>query len=367
MELEAANTGAPSNNLRSVLDEVRDRIAEHRGQNIGEQNTKLTLINPVLRALGWNVENLEEVRHEFRRVPRDKPVDYALMLSRTPRMFVEAKGLDENLGDRRWENQIIGYAMVAGVEWVVLTNGDEYRLYNAHAPVPVEGKLFRQVKISDDQRAAEEALLLLTKEQIKGNTLTALWHEDAVNRKVGEAVEALFSPEPSPWLVRRLSNELEGVTQGDVRSALARARIRLDFPGGEQPLPPPVSEPPILPPVSKRGKQKRTPTPDDVRAVTVRQLIDARLLEPPVELTRTYKGVELSGHIERDGRVSFGDTAYNSVSVAAGMARASVIGAPPGRKYPQTNGWTFWRFHDRDGQVRELNVLRERLAKMNRG
>ena len=36
----------------------------------------------------------------------------------------------------------MGYAIVAGVEWVVLTDGNEYRIYNTHAPVPVAEKLF---------------------------------------------------------------------------------------------------------------------------------------------------------------------------------------------------------------------------------
>jgi hypothetical protein len=31
---------------------------------------------------------------------------------------------------------------------------------------------------------------------------------------------------------------------------------------------------------------------------------------------------------------------------AGGMARKSMIGAPEGRPYPQTNGWTFWQFRD---------------------
>jgi hypothetical protein len=73
----------------------------------------------------------------------DNPVDYALMLDRKPVLIVEAKGMRENLEDRRWAGQILGYAVVAGVEWVVLTNGDEYRIYNSHAPVPVQDKLFR--------------------------------------------------------------------------------------------------------------------------------------------------------------------------------------------------------------------------------
>ena len=200
------------------------------GAHIGEQNTKATLINPVLRALGWNVEDLEDVRHEYRRRPSDRPVDYALMLARTARLFIEAKALDESLDDTRWSNQIISYATVAGVEWVVLTNGDEYRIFNAHAVVPVERKLFRTVRISEDVDAATDALLLLSKERTRGNSLTELWKAYSVNETVKEAVEKLFTPEPSQWLVRRLARDLDGLTEGDVRAALGRAGITLDFP-----------------------------------------------------------------------------------------------------------------------------------------
>ncbi len=33
---------------------------------MGEQDTKAALISPVLRALGWDVEDVEQVRHEYR-------------------------------------------------------------------------------------------------------------------------------------------------------------------------------------------------------------------------------------------------------------------------------------------------------------
>ncbi len=88
-------------NLEATLATVRDRIGKYRGQVIGESNTKSVLIEPVLRALGWDVEDLDEVRREYRRKPSDNPVDYALFLLRTPRLFVEAKALKENLNDDR--------------------------------------------------------------------------------------------------------------------------------------------------------------------------------------------------------------------------------------------------------------------------
>lgn len=368
-EFQQAEAEQQRSQLRAVLREVADRIDRHRGSNIGEQNTKLALINPVLRTLGWDVEDLEDVRSEFRRAPSDKPVDYALMLARTPRLFVEAKALDENLEDRRWANQIVSYATVAGVEWVVLTNGDEYRIYNAHALAPVEEKLFRIVQISEDLDAAAEALALLAKEQVRENSLTGLWQAYSIDRRVKAAVDALFLPEPSPWLVRRLAKDLEGLTNGDVRDALVRARVMIDVPAQELPrssrrvVPErqesEIGHQPVLQPAART---RRVPTSVAVQNVSVKQLIEEGLIETPLELTAPYKGHELSARIEAGGRVwCLGET-YDSVSLAAAMARRSVIGAPPGRKYPQTNGWTFWRFKDADGRLRELTVLRERLV-----
>lgn len=131
--------------LADVLAQIRNRIARHQGARVmNEQNTKAALVEPVLRALGWSVEDVDEVIHEYKRKRADKPVDYALLILRTPRLFIEAKALGQNLDDRKWANQIMGYASVAGVEWVVLTDGDQYRIYNSHATVPVEQKNLSQ-------------------------------------------------------------------------------------------------------------------------------------------------------------------------------------------------------------------------------
>jgi hypothetical protein len=156
---------AGADGLRRALVDVAERIERHRGARIGEQNTKAALIVPVLRALGWDVEDLDEVHLEYRFKSPDKPVDFALMLQRKPVLFIEAKSLDEDLNDRRWASQIVSYAAVAGVEWVVLTNGDGYRIFNAHAPVDIDQKLFRTVQISRDASETADALRLLTKDE----------------------------------------------------------------------------------------------------------------------------------------------------------------------------------------------------------
>ena len=159
------------NDLRETIKRCSERLDRHRrpNQRVGEQNTKVMLVEPVLQALGWDLFNPEEVNREYRRRGTDNPVDYALLLLRTPRLFVEAKGLGENIDDPRWANQTISYAAVAGVEWVALTDGAQWRIYNAHAPVPIEDKLFRKVDVAQDPDGASELLQLLSK-RICGRT-----------------------------------------------------------------------------------------------------------------------------------------------------------------------------------------------------
>jgi hypothetical protein len=50
--------------LKAALAQVRTRIAQHRkSRQLNEQNTKATLIDPVIRALGWDLEDLEDGDH----------------------------------------------------------------------------------------------------------------------------------------------------------------------------------------------------------------------------------------------------------------------------------------------------------------
>ncbi|MBI1788253.1 MAG: type I restriction enzyme HsdR N-terminal domain-containing protein [Acidobacteria bacterium] len=136
MEQTTAKVEATVNVIRTKIRQVRER-----NDPIGEQNTKAVLIDPLLAALGWDLQEIDEVCREYRHKPQDNPVDYALLFNGIEVLLVEAKSLEKNLSDRKWISQNISYAAVAGVKWCVLTNGDEYRIYN-YTPSPMSTKSF---------------------------------------------------------------------------------------------------------------------------------------------------------------------------------------------------------------------------------
>lgn len=350
------------NDLASAVASVRDRIARYRGQAIGEENTKTALIDPVLRALGWDLEDLDEVRHEYRRKAGDNPVDYALFLLRTPRLFVEAKALGENLADHRWANQFIGYAGVAGVAWVAVTDGNEWRIYNAHATVPIEQKLFRRVVIADEPDA-EQTLALLSKAQLQDNQIEALWKSDFVDRQVRDVLQQLFMPEPDASLVRLVRSKATGLSPSEVRASLGRLRATFDFPvvaaappaeagrGTKQPAAGPTPEP------EPGSRQIGQGTP--WRNVSLADLVGAALIRLPFDIEHAYKGTVLTARIEAADRISFAGSAYPSLSLAGSVARRSAAGASFSREYPPTNGWTFWQYRRADGTLGYVDELRK--------
>ncbi|MBU1702316.1 MAG: type I restriction enzyme HsdR N-terminal domain-containing protein [Candidatus Eisenbacteria bacterium] len=351
--------------LKEALDQVRSRIARHSGsRQLNEENTKATLVEPVLRTLGWDVEDFEEVQREYRRRSRDKPVDYALLVLRVPRLFIEAKALGQNLEDRRWANQIMGYAAVAGVEWVVLTNGDEYRLYNAHAPVAVEDKLFRTIRVTQEQSPAEETLGLLSKSRMEENRIAVLWNAHYVDKQVHIAIENLFATDTDAGLIRLIKKQTPNLSPKEIRASLARARLQLDFPVET------ISGTSSGKATDRHRKSRNVSSEPKIGkppvGISVRNLIEAGLIRPPLDLERTYKDRLLTAQIRNDGQISCLGETYDSLSNAAGMARASIIGTRPGRKYPQTNGWTFWRFKDADGQLKEMDYLRQECLERKR-
>jgi len=349
-------------NLHQTLAEVRARIDQYQGKGIGEQNTKAILIDPVLRALGWDREEYEEIVLEFKRKSMENPVDYALMLQRTPRLFIEAKPLDGSLNDPKWAGQIMSYATIAGVQWVVLTNGNEYRVYNSHAPVPVEQKLFKTALISEGDDDVADLLQLLSKERMAQDLISSMWKAHFVDQQVRSAMERLLKPDPDHGLIRLVRKHLPNLGPAEIRDGLVRMEVRFDFPSPPTPaVPAVVASAPNARARAPKAEKAAGPAGTPWRNVTMTDLLADGSLRPPVDVQKTYKGRLLTGRIESDGQVSFAGRRYDSLSTAAGHARKSVIGSQDGRPYPQTNGWTFWHFLDSDGSWQELDLLRRRF------
>ncbi|MGI8854328.1 MAG: hypothetical protein ACR2JW_01125 [Thermomicrobiales bacterium] len=348
--------------LHEVLAQVRARIERSKSLHLNEQNTKASLIEPILRALGWDTEDFEEVHREFKPKSADNPVDYALFLVRSPRLFIEAKALGQDLNDRRWANQIMGYASVAGVEWIVLTDGDEYRIYNSHAAVPVEEKLFRRVHVSEGEDSpVEQTLSLLARDSIQKDEIGMLWQAYFVDWKVRTAIERLFAQNPDPAIVSLIAERVRNLSKDDITASLGRAHIRFDFPAVPDLIPLHVPKNDMI------LSTQREISPSSTKrwyGVSVTELIASGIVKPPMQLEHNRGEHRLIAQLEPDGRISWQGNVYPSLSAAGGAALTSIIGHNSKGGKRATDGWEFWCFRDADGSLKEIDVLRQRYLVM---
>jgi len=170
---------------------------------VGEENTKAVLVEPMLQALGWDTHDLDEVQREFRYKSQDNPVDYALLVSAKPRLFVEAKSLGRDLGQHKWRIQAVNYANTSGVEWCVLTDGNFWQVYKSNAPGDLDQKLFLETWLySADGRTPPYGpgyvLSLLARDKLAEKQIEMLWQALNVDRRGREALLALIeTPDPS--------------------------------------------------------------------------------------------------------------------------------------------------------------------------
>jgi Restriction Enzyme Adenine Methylase Associated len=362
--------------LLDTIKQCAERLDRYRrpSQRVGESNTKAGLIEPVIAALGWDVLDPDEVHREYRRRPADNPVDYALLLSRTPRLFIEAKGLGENIDDPKWANQTISYAAVAGVEWVALTDGAEWRVYNAHAPVPVEQKLFRAVRVGEDVEGAFELLALLSKDNLRDNRLQELWRGFFVDRQVHAALDELFNAgEPARDLVALVAKRVPDLPRADVRASLVRARAAFDFPtpsllvtpttpatsaaaASPAPAPAPTGTP-------QRPRIGYTPVSGTERRLTLRDVIASGRLQAGGRIETDYMGQRHTAELLADGQVSFQGKTYRSLSSAGIAVKEAIRGPGIPDSVRATDGWAFWRATDaKASDTTTLKVIRQRAA-----
>jgi len=335
--------------LKKVVAETKKKIVKYKMQNIGEANTKSTLISPLLVVLGWDVCDLEHVKMEYKGNAQDNPVDYALMILGKPRLFIEAKGIGEDLSHRKWIGQILGYATVAGVRWCLLTDGDEYRIYNAAAPVDASKKLLGKIKISeDDEDDIVKFLNTISRVSLenKNNCLDEWWKVDRNDRSVKGIVEDLLNGADSR-IVRMISKQT-GLDKKDVTESLIRLNFNIDLSEGlvTQPIKDTSKQQPVV-------KQKHT-----VYSVKVDELISSGVISTPAKLYGTYKKTMLHAVLLDDGYIEFQGHKY-AISKSSCVASGTVNNGTEA----SINGWDFWKISDGNGGSNSLSEIRDKYMK----
>ncbi len=229
--------------LVRTIETLRGRI-DGFGPDLGrnEIRTRTVLIDPMLKVLGWDVTDPNLVTVEYD-VPPGR-ADYGLRrgLDNPPVVLIEAKKLNEPLDPH--VGQLLNYALVRGVRYGCLTDGNIWEVYDVFQQVPLEERKRLSVTIADDTsgKVALAMLGLLQSSLKDGNFVSAAALltevEDNAAREPASQVVVVPAPHlmPAQSVPQTSAPVGEGWTSltGGFESTDRPAPTAIRLPGGEE-------------------------------------------------------------------------------------------------------------------------------------
>jgi len=154
---------------KDIIETVVERIKKYRSlYEQSEMQVREGIVNPILRGLGWNPENPEEVQHN---VSSEEGIpDYSLFKNNKKVLFIEAKKLSIDIEKREVIRQLANYCFGEGMKYGALTNGSIWVLFRAfqEGTTLAERVVWKTDIENDDITATIRKLNTISKENIEG-------------------------------------------------------------------------------------------------------------------------------------------------------------------------------------------------------
>lgn len=179
--------------MDELLNEVqilKEKVKQLKDKMISEAQTKEWLIRPFFEKLGWDFSNPNDV------LPEDddstgKRADYAFLVNNSKKLLVEAKSLSNPLTDEKMIKEKINYCNNSGVHFLVITNGEFYKVFYTELKGQGSEKLLFSFSLSDNINL--NLIQLLSKEALSEDKLLAFAENFKKRKEIQYALENLFA------------------------------------------------------------------------------------------------------------------------------------------------------------------------------
>lgn len=217
--------------IAELVERYNDAVNSGTVSQFSEADVGSKFILPLLEALGWDTRNIDEVKEQKRTLTG--PADYSLNVRKTPKVIVEIKKLTEDLDSKHiirgreesYPNQATRYAWHLKLDWCVLSNFKEIRLYYAHTAKPEDGLVFKFAYNHFLETPVLEQLWLLSKESVLSGRLDTLEKRRTRSEIDKEILNDLF--ESRRLLVSTIEKNNPGIGRESVKEAVQKILDRV--------------------------------------------------------------------------------------------------------------------------------------------
>ena len=336
-----------SKERKRAISDSRNLILEIQRRDANEAETRRRVERIFERVMGYDVLTHLSRERAVRGAGDTEHVDFTIQMEAgdeaQPMIMVELKRVGVDLAPKHLK-QASRYAIDAGCEWVLLTNGRQWRLYHVEFGQPPITKLVEQWDlISDEPETLAKKFDLIGLKKLKRGILDTLWERTKVLAPEN-LLKAILSSDSIRALRRVLKRDTGvAVTADHIVAGLRRmlnenAALILD-------------DVEVSLPDREKGKSPKGVKPSGQSEL--KDLIRAGLIKPEMTLFAEYRGSHYEATVQADGSILLDGISYKSPSAAGGAVTAKHGIHPP-------NGWRFWKFTDSEGETRALRSLRQK-------
>lgn len=213
--------------VEELLSLIKEFKKDKRLSTFDEASTKQFVILRLLKELGWNPFDIDEIFPEYS-VGTNR-VDFSLRINGKNKVFIEVKKIGEPL--EKHQDQLLNYSFKEGVRMAILTNGISWWFYLPLQERSWEQRKFYTIEIydQDEEEIAKKFVDFLSKENvISGNAYKNA--EEIYNSKqkhttiietLPKAWEKIIS-EPDEILVELLAETTEKICGHKPESKLVK-------------------------------------------------------------------------------------------------------------------------------------------------
>jgi hypothetical protein len=153
------------------LRQYHKRLTTLNGNELNEADTVFHFGHFLSNVLGY--DRMTDITREF--AVRSTYCDYAIRINNKLKLLIEVKAMPVSLKETHLR-QAASYAINAGVEWCLLSNGNDFQLYHIEFTKPVDMNLVFSVNVmNDDIKEVARNLYYLSKASFKKGEIKDYW------------------------------------------------------------------------------------------------------------------------------------------------------------------------------------------------
>lgn len=229
--------------LARTLSAIKKRLARqydrslqggsNREHRIDKSTTTRILIEPVLRSLGWDIENTAQVIKDYQHTPNHRSIDFALLVNGMPTVFLQTDALANYVDDPRLAYKCIEHADDAGVEWCIHSNGRCYAIYKSNSNLSKDKRLFYRIDIKtafgkEQIRRHASILSLFSPMSLMGKYANLYWNKLHVDRMVYLSLSKIAENVEFHKLIKK--NSSANISLAQIADSLNRIGIEFSVP-----------------------------------------------------------------------------------------------------------------------------------------